>query len=119
MSFTQLASPIPVSIVDKGNGMAFAVIDYGPDRDLTWVSALEDSGEICCAPNPKVRLRSEWARGRLPGTRNEQAAPSVSSITARSIPAPAVGSWTTANSGQRPLRAVHIPEADAEHSAFP
>ena len=64
MSFTQLTSPIPVSIVDKGKGMAFAVIDYGPEHNLIWVTAMDDTGEIWCAPNPLVRLRENWTMGR-------------------------------------------------------
>jgi hypothetical protein len=64
VSFTQLASPIPVFVIDKGKGIAFAVIDYGPEHNLIWVTALDDSGEIWCAPNPLVRFRANWTMGR-------------------------------------------------------
>lgn len=64
MSFTQLASPIPVLVLEKGRGMAFAVIDYGPEHNLIWVTALDNSGEIWCAPNPKVRFQANWTMGR-------------------------------------------------------
>jgi hypothetical protein len=64
MSFTQLASPIPVLVLEKGNGLAFAVIDYGPEHNLIWVTALDESGEIWCAPNPKVRFQNNRTMGR-------------------------------------------------------
>lgn len=64
MSFTQLASPIPVHVLDKGKGLAFAVIDYGAEHNLIWVTALDDSGEIWCAPNPLVRFQANWTLGR-------------------------------------------------------
>ena len=62
--FTQLHSPIPVHVIDKGAGLAFAVIDYGIEHNLIWVTALDASGEIWCAPNPKVRVADNWTVGR-------------------------------------------------------
>ncbi len=62
--FTQLNPPLPVLVTDKGQGLAFAVIDYGVEYDLIWVTALDGSGEIWCAPNPKVRLQANWTMGR-------------------------------------------------------
>ena len=62
--FTQLHTPIPVHIIDKGAGLAFAVIDYGIEHNLIWVTALDDKGEIWCAPNPKVRVVDNWTVGR-------------------------------------------------------
>lgn len=64
MSFTQLTSPMPVFVIGKGKGNAFAVIDYGPEHNLIWVTAIDDSGEIWCAPNTKVRMRPNWTGGR-------------------------------------------------------
>ena len=64
MSFTQLATNIPVSVEGKGQGYAFAVIDYGEEHNLIWVVALDQSGEIWCSPNPKVRMRNNWTMGR-------------------------------------------------------
>ena len=62
--FTQLNPPMPVTVLDKGNGLAFAVIDYGLEHNLIWVTALDNSGEIWCAPNPKVRMQANWTAGR-------------------------------------------------------
>ncbi|OYW44258.1 MAG: hypothetical protein B7Z08_03020 [Sphingomonadales bacterium 32-68-7] len=62
--FTQLANPIPVHVLDKGDGYAIAVIDYGQEHDLLWVTALDASGEIWCAPNPRVRMQPNWTMGR-------------------------------------------------------
>jgi hypothetical protein len=64
LSFSQLNPSLPVSVEGKGKGIAFAVIDYGEEHNLIWVVALDDSGEIWCSPNPKVRMRANWTIGR-------------------------------------------------------
>lgn len=64
MSFTQLNPPIPLEIIDKGKGLAIGMIDYGPEHNLIWVTAIDATGEIWCAPNPKVRMQSNWTMGR-------------------------------------------------------
>ncbi|TMM47198.1 hypothetical protein [Qipengyuania marisflavi] len=69
--FTQLTVPLPVHVIDKGAGLAFAMIDYGPEHNLIWVTALDDSGEIWCAPNPKVRMQANWTTGRVKRDRIE------------------------------------------------
>lgn len=62
--FTQLHTPLPVTVEGRGSGWAFAVIDYGAEHHLLWVTALDESGEIWCAPNPKVRVQANWSMGR-------------------------------------------------------
>ena len=62
--FTQLHSPLPVHVLERGPGLAFAVIDYGVEHNLVWVTALDANGEIWCVPNPKVRLAQNWTMGR-------------------------------------------------------
>ena len=62
--FTQLQTPLPVHVIGKGAGLAFAVIDYGAEHNLIWVTALDDGGEIWCAPYPKVRVAENWSLGR-------------------------------------------------------
>ncbi len=64
MSFTQLVSSIPLFVIGKGKGTAFGVIDYGPEHNLIWVTAIDETGEIWCAPNAKVRMRGNWSMGR-------------------------------------------------------
>jgi len=64
MAFTQLDPPMPVHVLEKGNGLAFGVIDYGPEHHLIWVTAIDATSEIWCAPNPKVRMQSNWTMGR-------------------------------------------------------
>ena len=44
--FTQLNPPLPVLVTDKGAGLAFAVIDYGVEHNLIWVTALDGSGAV-------------------------------------------------------------------------
>ncbi len=51
-------------MIGKGNGVAFAVIDYGEEQNMIWVVALDDSGEIWCSPKAMGRLRSNWTMGR-------------------------------------------------------
>lgn len=62
--FVQLDPPLPLYVADKGNGYAIGVIDYGQEHDLIWVTAIDATGEIWCAPNPVVRFRSNWTVGR-------------------------------------------------------
>jgi len=62
--FTQLNPPLPLHVLGKGDGFAFAVIDYGQEHNLIWVTALSANGEIWCAPNPEVRMSRNWTMGR-------------------------------------------------------
>lgn len=62
--FTQLNPPLPVMVQGKGKGYAFGVIDYGQEHNLVWVTALDENGEIWCAPNPIVRMTNNWTMGR-------------------------------------------------------
>jgi hypothetical protein len=62
--FTQLNPPVPLHVLDKGDGYALAVIDYGQEHNLIWVTAIDATGEIWCAPNPKVRMQKNWTVGR-------------------------------------------------------
>ncbi len=51
---TQLNPPLPLE-TPKGAGVAYAVIDYGPDFDLLWVVFDDATGECWTWPNPKIR----------------------------------------------------------------
>ncbi|EHN77408.1 hypothetical protein SMCF_3065, partial [Streptomyces coelicoflavus ZG0656] len=64
MALTQLDPPLPVTVQDRGKGFAFAVIDYGQEHNLIWVTAITETGEIWCAPNPVVRMQANWTMGR-------------------------------------------------------
>ncbi len=68
--FTQLNPTIPVHVLQKGDGYAIAVIDYGQEHNLIWVTAITQTGEIWCAPNPKVRLDTNWTMGRSASSRD-------------------------------------------------
>lgn len=61
---TQLDPPIPLHVLGKGDGYALAVIDYGQEHNLLWVTAIDETGEIWCAPNPQVRMQKNWSMGR-------------------------------------------------------
>lgn len=62
--FTQLDPPLPLHVLNKGDGHAIGLIDYGQEHNLIWVTALDANGEIWCAPNPEVRLLKNWTMGR-------------------------------------------------------
>ncbi len=62
--FTQLNPTVPLHVLGKGDGYAIGMIDYGQEHNLIWVTALDTSGEIWCAPNPTVRLGRNWTMGR-------------------------------------------------------
>lgn len=64
MSFSQLNPPLPVYVIDKGKGLAHGVIDYGPEHNLIWVTAIDATSEIWCAPNTKVRMQKNWTMER-------------------------------------------------------
>ena len=64
MTLTQLDPPIPLHVLDNGAGFVIAVIDYGREHDLIWVTAINETGEIWCAPNPRVRKQANWTMGR-------------------------------------------------------
>lgn len=61
---TQLNPPIPLHVLGRGDGLALAVIDYGPEHNLLWVTAIDATGEIWCAPNSEVRMQGNWSMGR-------------------------------------------------------
>jgi len=48
----------------KGDGWAFAVIDYSFEADLIWVVAIDKTREIWCVPNREVRMQANWTAGR-------------------------------------------------------
>jgi hypothetical protein len=82
MSFTQLEPPFPLHVVDRGKGMAVAVIDYGPEFDLLWVTAMDDGGEIWCVPNAQVRMQANWSMGRRPQAAAPKASPKIAQFPA-------------------------------------
>jgi len=91
MALQQLDPTIPVHVIGKGAGFAFAVIDYGQEHNLIWVTAINETGEIWCAPNPQVRLQGNWTMGRSkppaaradpsPGASDACAAPAAANET--------------------------------------
>lgn len=62
--FTQLNPAIPLHVLGKGHGYAIGLIDYGQEHNLIWVTAIDATGEIWCAPNPQVRMDRNWTMGR-------------------------------------------------------
>jgi hypothetical protein len=62
--FTQLNPSLPLHVLDRGDGYAIGMIDYGQEHNLIWVTVLNDTGEVWCAPNPMVRFGKNWTMGR-------------------------------------------------------
>jgi hypothetical protein len=62
--FTQLNPTLPLHVLERGDGYAIGVIDYGQEHNLIWVTVLNDTGEVWCAPNPMVRFGKNWTMGR-------------------------------------------------------
>lgn len=60
----QLNPPIPLN-TSKGEGLAYALIDYGIEFNLMWVVAIDETGEIWTFPNPKVRALKNISYGRF------------------------------------------------------
>lgn len=50
----QLNPPIPVD-TPKGAAWAVAIIDYGPDHDLLWVTFVRETRECWTWKNPLIR----------------------------------------------------------------
>lgn len=81
MSFTQLNPPIPLTVEGRGNGLAFACIDYGPEHNLIWVTAIDATGEVWCAPNPLVRMQANWTLGRSkPDNQKNANSPKITAV---------------------------------------
>lgn len=81
MSFTQLDPPMPIHVLERGDGLAFGVIDYGPEHNLIWVTAIDATREIWCAPNPKVRMQANWSMGRTRPPVSHDDAPGEGNVT--------------------------------------
>lgn len=80
--FTQLNPALPVHVIGKGDGYAFAVIDYGQEHNLIWVTAIDATREIWCAPNPKVRVQQNWSMGRDNETKGRPGVSELSEVAA-------------------------------------
>lgn len=62
--FTQLNPTLPLHVLDRGDGYAIGMIDYGQEHNLIWVTVINETGEVWCAPNNKVRFGKNWTMGR-------------------------------------------------------
>jgi hypothetical protein len=59
---TQLQTPIPLQ-TPKGKAWAVAIIDYGPQWDLQWVTFIHDTGECWTFRNSQIRQESNYTFG--------------------------------------------------------
>jgi hypothetical protein len=61
----QLNPPIPMHVIDKGNGYAIAMLDYSPEFNIMFVVAIDKTGEIWTVDNSKVRMQKNITLGRI------------------------------------------------------
>lgn len=59
---TQLQTPIPIE-TPKGKAWAVAIIDYGPQWDLQWISFVHSSGECWTFRNSQIRQGANFTFG--------------------------------------------------------
>ena len=59
---TQLQTPIPLQ-TPKGKAWAVAIIDYGPQWDLQWVTFIHGTGECWTFRNKDIRQESNYTFG--------------------------------------------------------
>lgn len=67
----QLNPQIPV-ICPKGNGYAFAMIDYSQEHDILFVIAIDETGEIWTYKNSEVRFQKNISMGRYKQIQNQE-----------------------------------------------
>lgn len=60
--FLQLNPPIPL-VTPKGKAWAVALIDYGPQWDLQWITFLHEGGECWTFLNRDIRQESNFTFG--------------------------------------------------------
>ena len=59
---TQLQTPIPLK-TPKGKAWAVAIIDYGSQWDLQWVTFIHETGECWTFRNPEIRQEGNYTFG--------------------------------------------------------
>ena len=82
--FTQLNPTLPLHVLDRGDGYAIGMIDYGQEHNLIWVTVINATGEVWCAPNSMVRFGKNWTMGRSenPLIREAKASAKVADLAA-------------------------------------
>ena len=60
----QLNPPLPIYVVERGNGYAHFLIDYGIENHLYWVIFMDSTGECWTVANPQVRMQNNLTLGR-------------------------------------------------------
>jgi hypothetical protein len=70
---TQLQTPIPLA-TPKGKAWAVAIIDYGPQWDLQWVTFVHATGECWTFRNSQIRQEQNFTFGLPTPSRVEQPA---------------------------------------------
>lgn len=61
----QINPAIPIHVINKGDGQAHFLIDYGKEDDLCWVVFMDESGECWTINNKFIRAQKNITLGRL------------------------------------------------------
>ncbi|MES2984925.1 MAG: hypothetical protein V4735_07055 [Pseudomonadota bacterium] len=77
--FLQLNPPLPLE-TPKGKAWAVALIDYGPQWDLQWITFIHDTGECWTFLNRDIRQESNITFGIPKPTPLHKPAPSLNAI---------------------------------------
>ncbi len=59
---TQLNPPLPLT-TPKGRAWAVALIDYGPQWDLQWITFVRETGECWTFRNSQIRQEQNFTHG--------------------------------------------------------
>lgn len=89
---TQLQPPLPI-FTPKGKAWAVAVIDYGPQWDLQWITFVRETGECWTFRNSQIRQEQNYTHGlpeptpiREPQARGENEYPELGMETTDHFP---------------------------------
>jgi hypothetical protein len=61
----QLNPMIPMHVIGKGDGHAFAMIDYSQEHNLMFVVAIDSTGEVWTVSNMHVRFLKNITMDRI------------------------------------------------------
>lgn len=85
---TQLNPPIPLK-TPKGDAWAVALMDYGPQWDLLWVTFIEKTGECWTFRNPEIRQGANYTFSHPQPTAIMRPVPQTAAPASTPEPAPA------------------------------
>ena len=86
--FTQLNPPIPLHVLDKGDGLAIGMIDYGPEHNLLWITAIDATRRNLVRAQPASADAGELEHGAGQGRRGRRLEGTAGGEECRTRPEP-------------------------------